>query len=658
MITLYKKIKTIILSVLLLVILLIFLPNKVTAIEKISIVTMNSSSSVNLGFPSINENGVVVFTSNGNLTGQNTDGGDELFVGKAFSFEATQITNLGSDDFIGFFRIAGRSNIITFTTNGNPLGTNADKNIEVFTINSDGTKLTQITNTLLPVQNTFVSINPSGEVTAFQCTTKNPPNIGGEAEKICLANFNGSSVVRLTEPESFQFASPTITSFPFIMVTPVLGNHLVAFSTTKLNLVPREDDVEGGASFEIFTAEVDQNLNPLRFRQLTSTPIGDLLHKFTPRISEEGNVVAFVNSTNKENIDLTTGTKTFTPVSRIDVINTDGTNLTMLYPTFEKCGDPTVNANGSKIVFSCKADFLGKNPDKNSEIFVSNRDGAELTQLTDTNSGDNFFPYIDPTGNFIVWESTANINGQNPDGNPQIYLHSEERQPPPSMGKPKIQVPPGFSFIDTKVGQTTTNSFNIENVGDADLVVSRIIPPPAMSPFMIAMAPNPPFTIGPGQSISVEVDFSPTMTSMSLSIIRIKSNDPQKPLAIVDLFGKGIQAELTGQILKAKENKEQTEEGISFVTEAKIAASNTGDADSGAFSVAVFLSEDKFLDQNDELLKELPAANLPPKTNSVIEEKFERKESIRGKFLIINVDNLDQVAEKNEKNNIKSGRIR
>ena len=607
-------------------------------------------------FPSVNANGKVVFSSNSNLTNENPDGSDELFVIDKNGMGLKQITNFQSNDTVGFFRIAGRANIITFSSSTNQFGANPDKNLETFTIKNDGTELRQITITQNPVQNTFVGINPTGEVTSFQCTTQNPSNIGGEAEKICVANFNGSSVKKLTEPESFQFASPTITSAPFVNITSFLGTHLVAFSTTKLNLIPRKDEVEGGASFEIFTAEVDQNLNPIKFHQLTSTPKGELLHKFTPRISEDGSTVAFVNSTNRQNPDMT-----FTPVTRIGVINTDGSNLTKLYQNFEECGDPTISGDGRKIVFNCKANFTGENPDGNNEIFVASRDGSMIEQITETTSGENLFPFIDPSGKFVVWESTSNINAQNPNGARQIYLQADLEtieRPSPSDKKPKISLPPGFSFIDTRVGQITNADFDIANTGEEDLVVSVIKDDPNIPTIMTGQVSNLPFTLQKGQSAKVIVTFAPTAVGMIMSTVTIESNDPDKPTAKVEVFGNGTQPELIGSINKAVEKRVRAEEGEKFVINFKAIVKNFGSANSGPFLVSFYLSEDKFLDEGDELLKEVPAANLPPKKGSLLKEKVERTESTRGKFLLIQVDSLGQVQEVNEENNISFKRIK
>jgi len=85
-------------------------------------------------------------------------------------------------------------------------------------------------------------------------------------------------------------------------------------------------------------------------------------------------------------------------------------------------GDPSVNADGTRIAFESRANITGGNPDGNEEIFLFDMTTGMFTQITDTMGGFNENPSINADGTRIAFESRANINGGNPDGNSEIWL--------------------------------------------------------------------------------------------------------------------------------------------------------------------------------------------------------------------------------------------
>jgi hypothetical protein len=266
--------------------------------------------------------------------------------------------------------------------------------------------------------NTFVGIDPGGTVAAYQCFTPNPPQVGGAAEKICLARTDGTLENRLTEPDAAQFCCPSITSAPFVAGAA----HLVPFTSNDGDLVPGESTT----SFEIYLAEVNTALALTGLERLTLTPFPDVLDKFTPRISENGAVIAFLENANRQQ------NGGFVPVSRLVAINSDGSGRTELTDFEHQAGDPVLSADGQKIVFSFTGDPTGGNADANPEIFLR-RDGGGVMQLTDTPAAEvqvgkssirieSFFPYVDPTGRFVVFQSNADPTGGNPDHNREIFV--------------------------------------------------------------------------------------------------------------------------------------------------------------------------------------------------------------------------------------------
>jgi len=84
--------------------------------------------------------------------------------------------------------------------------------------------------------------------------------------------------------------------------------------------------------------------------------------------------------------------------------------------------DPAVDRDGNRIAFLSNADLTGDNPDLSEELFLL--DGGTTTQLTDNEGGGTLGPpSIDGDGQRIVFSSTYDENGSNPEGNAEIFLH-------------------------------------------------------------------------------------------------------------------------------------------------------------------------------------------------------------------------------------------
>jgi uncharacterized protein (TIGR03437 family) len=89
---------------------------------------------------------------------------------------------------------------------------------------------------------------------------------------------------------------------------------------------------------------------------------------------------------------------------------------------------PAISQDGSRIAFASTDDLVGKNSDRNSEIFLF--DGSALKQITNTTPADvatrvhdgNFQPSITDDGSFIAFSSNRNLVGLNADLNFEIFL--------------------------------------------------------------------------------------------------------------------------------------------------------------------------------------------------------------------------------------------
>lgn len=86
---------------------------------------------------------------------------------------------------------------------------------------------------------------------------------------------------------------------------------------------------------------------------------------------------------------------------------------------------PTMSGDGSLVVFRSTHDLTGFNPDGNSELFLLKTDTLTLSQITDTTGGGsiaNENPNINSDGTHIAFQSNRDFTGMNADGNKEIFL--------------------------------------------------------------------------------------------------------------------------------------------------------------------------------------------------------------------------------------------
>jgi parallel beta-helix repeat protein len=106
--------------------------------------------------------------------------------------------------------------------------------------------------------------------------------------------------------------------------------------------------------------------------------------------------------------------------------------------------------------------------------------------------------------------------------------------------QPDIDVSPTrLNFGKVTVGDSETKNVTVTNTGTGTLDVSAtdIIGPDA-SAFSIVNG-EAPFSLAPGESQNVTVEFAPTSKSTKTATLQIESNDPDEPTTTVKLCGKG-----------------------------------------------------------------------------------------------------------------------
>ncbi|HEX7331577.1 MAG TPA: lamin tail domain-containing protein [Pyrinomonadaceae bacterium] len=156
--------------------------------------------------------------------------------------------------------------------------------------------------------------------------------------------------------------------------------------------------------------------------RLTVTPEHAI--NLNPSLSDDGKIVAFESTGDVAE----TGATSFHTV-RADL---NGPDFTEIAPT--RAVSPSMTTDGRIVVFASTEDLVGRNADRNSEIFLF--DGSKLQQLTQTEpansttrlSDGNFQPSVTADGRTLVFSSNRNLSGLNPDLSYEIYLFDTQDQ--------------------------------------------------------------------------------------------------------------------------------------------------------------------------------------------------------------------------------------
>jgi Tol biopolymer transport system component len=358
----------------------------------------------------------IVFASTADLVGSNSDGGFEIFLWDA-SMGLTQITNLNSPS-NPIPTVNADGSRIAFQSDADPLGTNADKNFEIFLWDAS-TGLTQITNTSSGSSST-PTITAAGNRIVFQSYS----DLAG-------SNSDGNLEIFLWD-SSTGFTQITNTSGGHSSFAPVInasGNR-IAFASDGDPL-----GSNGDGNFEIFLWDAATGLT-----QITNTIGGS---SFASGINAAGNRIAFqsiadlvgTNSEGNNEIFLWDSSTGFTQIT--DTVNADSSTV-------------SINAAGDRLAFQSNGNLLGSNSDNSVEVFLWDA-ASGLTQVTHGTLG-SFFPKIDASGHRIAFTSRDNLAGGNSDGNAELFLAFC----PVSVAEAPAASPLGLGVLATLLGLAAT----------------------------------------------------------------------------------------------------------------------------------------------------------------------------------------------------------
>jgi TolB protein len=305
-------------------------------------------------YPSVSTIGnLVAFTSFCDLVGLNPDQNAEVFVMKVNGSNLHQLTNtVSSPGAFGAQNVSINRNgtTVVFSSDGDMIpGGNADGNFEIFTINVDGTGLTQLTHSTGGIPDNFggcshPSFSPSGDKILFASDRDLIP--GGNADgnqELFVMNADGSGLAQVTK-----------TAGGFGNWDGNLGNGGLVVFTSDLDLVPGGN---ADGNDELFAI----NLSGSGLQQLTHTTGGD---NVAPRLTPNGKVVAF-----RSDADLVGNN----PDHSFEVfrMNFDGSHLVQVTSTSSGFTSPwDISSDGKTIAIESDQDLVpGSNTDHNDEIF-------------------------------------------------------------------------------------------------------------------------------------------------------------------------------------------------------------------------------------------------------------------------------------------------
>jgi Tol biopolymer transport system component len=326
----------------------------------------------------------IAFGSNADLLGTNSDGNSEIFLWDAANgFTQTTIT-AGGGSFSPSINSLG--NRIAFESNADPLGSNADGNLEIFLWDA-GIGLIQITNTISG-SNRTPSIDAAGDRIAFWSNT-DPlgSNADGNFEIFLWDAANG--LTQITHSTGQDSYTPSINAD---------GSRIAFVSTADLL------GTNGDKNFEIFLWDSSAGLTQITNTSIFSGNNGD------PSINAAGDRIAFDSNVGSSDgvSDAIFLWKASTGITQI----TNGGNSVL----------PAIDAAGDRIVFRSTAPLVN-NGDGNTEIFLWDA-STGFTQISNTTNGNSDSPAIDSTGTRIAFASTSDLLGNNGDGNQEIFLAS------------------------------------------------------------------------------------------------------------------------------------------------------------------------------------------------------------------------------------------
>ena len=367
-----------------------------TGLRQLTSATEGDSTAVQLS-----GNGqLVVFQSNADLVGGNGDRHDEIF---AVNWDGTglrQVTDtnaLVGDPQAQAPSVTDDGNWIVFHSNHVQGFTNLDSNYEIWKIHPDGSGLDNLTSTAIDYGSFFPVVSGDGTRVAFfsfnEFSGGHNPDDNAELHAM---DMNGHGIVQLSD-----------TVWGFSQAPDVAADGSWVVFASDANLLGQDGD-RGG---EIYAVRRDGS----GLAQVTNLSSGGA---GAPSVTGDGWTIVFTADSNAtgDNLDLST---------EVFLVHRDGGGLVQLTDgdAGTEAAAPVIAADGSVVFFDADTDPVGANGDGSREIFRVQPDGSGTAQLTDGPEGTTSRnARCSRDGSVVVFESNADLDGTNPDGSWEVFV--------------------------------------------------------------------------------------------------------------------------------------------------------------------------------------------------------------------------------------------
>lgn len=299
--------------------------------------------------PTMSSDGLfVVFSSGNDITGNNADGNQELFLLDTKTTIITQLTDTTGGGSISAHispMISSDGNHIVFGSNRDHTGANPDNNIEVFLLDINSLMFTQITDTEGIAHNNRASINSDGSVTSFPSEGDLTGENADGSRELFIYIADTDTIVQVTDS-----SGSTVQSNRFPSVSP--DGSLVVFES-DLDLTGNNPD----ANVEMFLFEIATDT----ITQITNTDSVNRSPIFTP----DGNTFRF-----NSNRDFTGDN----PDGNLELFLYDLGDDSFLQVTDSIGGfgfGASFNFDLTFLATTYNRNLTGENPDDNTEVFIA-----------------------------------------------------------------------------------------------------------------------------------------------------------------------------------------------------------------------------------------------------------------------------------------------
>ena len=345
------------------------------------------------GRSQLDDSGMVVYTiTSADEFGTNAPHAFQVVRWNAATGEGEQVTSF--TDGVGWtsqsVSVSDDGQWLAFLSPGNLNGFNHDESVELFTMRSSRSELSQVTSDAAPAAGTVFSAVLSGAANriAFVANTDPVGQNSGSLPQLFVVGRTGGAVTQLTHL-TFE---EDLQSFRYSISDD--GEQLVFAS--RADLVPGGNP-DGG--YEVFGITADGT----GLRQFTSGgAAGSPRDSMRPSICGDGSKVVF-----DSNAPLT-GPNPL-GLRHVFIVNWNGTGMARLsqtppLATLANAYSPSITDDGGSVFYSHDVTHAVLNPDGNREIFRVLSNGTGRTALTSTMTAvSNDDPVVSGTGNRVAY---------------------------------------------------------------------------------------------------------------------------------------------------------------------------------------------------------------------------------------------------------------